>query len=525
MKPLPLNVQTFSKIIAGDYLYADKTKEIAKLLKAPHGYYFLSRPRRFGKSLLISTLEEIFKGNKELFKGLNIYDKIDWKEYPVVRIDFSKITHKNGEELEKALMTHFDSVAEDYGLSLVQSQMKEKWTELIQKLYEKSGMPVVLLIDEYDSPINSFIEEPDILQGIQDTIREFYKTTKALDAYWRFVFITGITKYAKLSLFSAINNITDISIHPRFHAVVGISIQELEVYFNDYLVALEKKFDMSREVLLEYIRWWYNGYSWNGRDKFCNPYSLLHLFDRLQFKNFWFSTGTPSLLIQQIKKTNQSVANYEEIKVSESMFESFEVKDMPLHALLWQTGYLTITNVKETIEETDYTLSFPNNEVRLSFVKYILATYTNYNLTQVEPDAKRLKGYLLEENLEGFIQLLQRFISGIPSKLHIQHEFYYHSLFYMILTLVGVKLRLEERYYKGDIDGVLEFKDKVYIIEFKYSKDGRRTMKGLTDEALNQIKTKDYARPFVGEQPQRRILLLGIGILNKEVGHQLKEMD
>ena len=326
--------------------------------------------------------------------------------------------------------------------------------------------------------------------------------------------MTGITKYAKLSLFSAINNITNICIYPNFHAIVGIRIQELE-----------QKYDISREALLEFIRWWYNGYSWNGRDKFCNPYSLLHLFDRLQFKNFWFSTGTPSLLIQQIKKTNQSVANYEKVKVSESIFESFEVKNMPLDSLLWQTGYLTITDIKETIEETDYTLSFPNNEVRISFVKHILATYTNYNLNQVEPDAKRLKRYLLEENLEGFIQLLQRFIGGIPSKLHIQHEFYYHSLFYMILTLVGVKLRLEERYYKGDIDGVLELSDKVYIIEFKYSKDGRRTMKGLTDEALNQIKTKDYARPFVGEQPRRRILLLGIGVLNKQVGHQLKEMD
>ncbi|MGB0932259.1 MAG: AAA family ATPase, partial [Chitinophagales bacterium] len=467
MKPLPLNVQTFRKIIAGNYLYIDKTDEIAKLLQSPDGYYFLSRPRRFGKSLLISILEELFKGNQELFKGLYIYDKIEWKTHPVARIDFSKLTYKDGEELEKALLAHFDAIAKEYELSLVKPQMKERWAELIAKLYEKTQMPVVLLIDEYDAPINSFIDQPLILKDIQEVIREFYKTTKALDEYWRFVFVTGITKYAKLSLFSAINNITDISIHPRYHAILGISVADLEVYFKDSLMALEEKFDMSREALLEYIRWWYNGYSWNGQDKFCNPYSLLHLFDRLQFKNHWFTTGTPSLLIQQIKKPNQSVANYEQIKVSESAFESFEVEDMPLESLLWQTGYLTIVKIKESIEETQYTLSFPNNEVRVSFVKHILATYTNYNLNRVEPDAKRLKRYLLEENLDGFIRLLQRFIGGIPSKLHIQHEFYYHSLFYMILTLVGVKLRLEERYYKGDVDGVLEFKGKVYIIEFK----------------------------------------------------------
>ncbi len=522
MKPLPLNIQTFKSIIDKKLLYVDKTEEICKLLEAPIAYYFLSRPRRFGKSLLISTLQEIFEGNRTLFEGLYIYDKIDWKKHPVIRIDFSKLTYKNGEELEQAIISLFNANAKAYEIVLEKPQMKESWAELVEKIYEKTQTEVVLLIDEYDAPINNFIDEPHILKGVQDVIREFYKTTKALDGYWRFVFVTGITKYAKLSLFSAINNITDISIHPRYHAILGIGIEDLEKYFHDYLQVLEEKFQMDRTTLLTHIRWWYNGYSWNGRNKFFNPYSLLHFFDRKEFTNYWFSTGTPTLLVQQIKKTSQSIAKYEKIEVTHTTFESFEVEDMPLDALLWQTGYLTIIKVEATLYGVNYTLSFPNNEVRISFVKHILATYTNYHLSQVEPDVKRLKHYLFEENFKDFIQLLQRFIGGIPSKLHIQHEYYYHSLFYMILTLVGVKLRLEERYYKGDIDGVLEFKNKIYIIEFKYSKDGRRTMKGLTHDALHQIKAKDYARPFIGENPQRKILLLGIGVLNKEVGFEVE---
>lgn len=388
MKPLPLNIQTFKSIIDKKILYVDKTEEICKLLESPIAYYFLSRPRRFGKSLLVSTLQEIFEGNKALFKGLYIYDKINWKKHPVIRIDFSKLTYKNGEKLEQAIISLFNATAKEHEIALEKPQMKERWAELVEKIYEKTQAEVVLLIDEYDAPINSFIDEPQTLKGVQDVIREFYKTTKALDGYWRFVFVTGITKYAKLSLFSAINNITDISIHPRYHAILGIGIEDLEKYFHDYLLVLEEKFQMDRTTLLAHIRWWYNGYSWNGRDKFFNPYSLLHFFDRKEFTNYWFSTGTPTLLVQQIKKNNQSIANYEKIEVTHTTFESFEVEDMPLDALLWQTGYLTITKADATIYGVNYTLSFPNNEVRISFVKHILSTYTNYNLSQVEPDVK-----------------------------------------------------------------------------------------------------------------------------------------
>ncbi len=525
MKELPLNIQAFKEIIEKKLLYVDKTEEIYKIVQTPVAHYFLSRPRRFGKSLLINTLQQIMEGNKELFRGLFIYDKIEWIKYTVIRIDFSKLTYKDGESLESAIISILDDTARKHDLILSHTAMKEKWAELVKKIYEKTQTEVVLLIDEYDDPINNFLSKPDIIQGIQEVLRQFYKATKALNNYWRMVFITGITKYAKLSLFSVMNNLTDISVDDTFSQIVGFTKKDLEVYFEDYLMILQKKLGIDRIALMGHVQHWYNGYSWDGENKLYNPYSILSLFQKMEFRNFWFSSGTPALLIEQIKTLRHSLAEYESKPLTLDTFESFEVEDMPVDSLLWQTGYLSIQS-REFIDigYTIYNLAYPNNEVRISFIKHILAHYTKYNIGRVEPDARLLKQYLLEDNIDAFIELLQQFIGRIPSKLHLEHEYYYHSLFYMILRLMGVDLQLEKRGYKGDVDGVLEFVDKVFIIEVKYSKDGRRTMKGLTNTAIQQIKQKDYPRPYIGETPQRKIFLLGIGVLEKEVGYELESV-
>ena len=525
MKKLPLNIQTFKDIIKQDFLYVDKTKEIYQLVHTPSVRYFLSRPRRFGKSLLISTLQEIMEGNKELFKGFWIYDKIHWKKHIVVRIDFSKLTYTDGQTLEQDIILAIEKIAKEHGIELSEENMKSKWEELIKSLYKTSRNQVVLLIDEYDAPINNSIDKPHIIDGIQDVLRQFYQITKAIDTYWRMVFITGITKYAKLSLFSAMNNLTDISVDDTFSQVVGFSKADLKVYFEGYLTVLQDKLRTDGETLMRHIQYWYNGYSWDGENKLYNPYSILSLFQKMEFRNYWFSSGTPTLLIQQIKKIEHSLAGYESKPLTLDIFESFEVENMPVDSLLWQTGYLSIQS-REFIDigYTIYNLAYPNHEVRTSFIKHILAHYTRYNIGRIEPDARLLKEYLLRDNIDAFIELLQQFIGRIPSKLHIEQEYYYHSLFYMILRLVGVDLQLEKRGYKGDVDGVLEFPNKVYIIEVKYTKDARRTMKSLTNAAIQQIKQKDYPRPYIGEIPQRKIYLLGIGVLEKKIGYQVEKV-
>lgn len=377
MKNLPLSIQTFSDLITQDYLYIDKTKEIYNLFAQGGKYYFLSRPRRFGKSLLVSTLKEIFCGNKELFKGLWIYDKIEWVQYPVIHLDLSKISFKTPEMLEKALESLVEKIAADFNIQLERDLFfKEKFGQLLEKMSQKQK--VVILIDEYDKPLIDYIEAEKIETANQnrDILKNFYSVIKASDEFLRFVFITGVSKFSRMSIFSDLNNLNDITIDENFSTLLGITRSELLNYFAERIKILSKKMNIPEKEFLENVTHWYNGYSWDGCNFLFNPFSIINFFSKNRFSNYWFATGTPTFLIKHIKKQNQDIIDLDQKEVDESIFESYDIENLEVISLLFQTGYLTIKEIKPMGLKSQYILSYPNEEVKESFLKHILADYT-----------------------------------------------------------------------------------------------------------------------------------------------------
>ncbi|HMY68642.1 MAG TPA: AAA family ATPase, partial [Leptospiraceae bacterium] len=318
MKKLPIGIQTFSKLIENNYLYIDKTRDILNLLEAG-SYLFLSRPRRFGKSLLISTLDSIFKGRKELFSGLYIEDKIDWKEYPVIRIDLSTCQTDTVQNLETSLKEVIQVIAETYSVSLQSTLVTGQFKELIRKL--SAGSKVVILIDEYDKPIVDYLTNSEMLAQMRDILRNFYSVIKGSDEYIHFAFITGVSKFSQVSIFSGLNNIKDISFFPEFASLLGYTQEELEICFSDRFPSLLEKTKMTTTEILSQLRTWYNGYSWDGKNRVYNPYSILNFFDRGEFQNFWFQTGTPTFLIRHIKSEKISIPSIKNIKTNPKTFE------------------------------------------------------------------------------------------------------------------------------------------------------------------------------------------------------------
>jgi hypothetical protein len=301
MKNLPIGIQTFSKIIKGNYLYVDKTQQIAELIESGE-YLFLSRPRRFGKSLLISTLSEIFSGNKELFQGLYIYDKIEWQSYPVILIDFNKISYTNDKIFEASLLSFLDKIAAKYDIELSNTFIKDKFGELIEKISEKTQQKVVVLIDEYDKPIVEHIDDIEKATKNREIMRDFFGILKSSDPFLRFVFLTGVSKFSRVSIFSELNNVRDITFSRQFATLCGYTQKELENNFDSYIQDLGSVLEIKKPVLLTKIKTWYNGYSWNAIDKMYNPFSILNLFMDQRFSNYWFATGTPTFLMKLIKK-------------------------------------------------------------------------------------------------------------------------------------------------------------------------------------------------------------------------------
>lgn len=362
MKKLPIGIQTFRKLIDEDFLYVDKTKDIFQLLADGGQYYFLSRPRRFGKSLLVSTLKEIFLGNRDLFKDLWIHDKIQWKEYPVVHLDFLGLKYDTPEELTKTLEYMIDQSAAAYKVQLDESGYDKRFKELIRKLSQREK--VVVLVDEYDKPIINHIENPDIAKQNRDILRTFYEAIKGSDEYIRFVFITGVSKFSKVSIFSGLNNLDDITVHHKFATLLGYTHDDVLHYFGSHLQGHPE----------HQIKQWYDGYSWDGEHFVYNPLSILHFIDRGKFGNFWFSTSTPTFLINFIRKYKIDVKRIENYETSQLLFDSFDIERINVFALLFQTGYLTIKEVDEiSPTQTIYRLSYPNQEVKEAFLEYIAA--------------------------------------------------------------------------------------------------------------------------------------------------------
>ena len=520
MKKLPLAIQTFSEIIKDGYLYVDKTQQIAELIQSK--YVFLSRPRRFGKSLLVSTLSEIFSGNQALFQGLYIYDKIEWQAHPVILIDFNSISYSDEEVFRASLLSLLDEVAAEYEIVFSKTFVKDRFAELIKKIYEKTQQKVVVLIDEYDKPIVDHIDEIKKATKNRKILQEFFGVLKSSDAFLRFVFLTGVSKFSRVSIFSELNNLRDITFSKQFATMFGYTQDELESYFGQHIQSLCFELGLKKPYLLAQIKHWYNGYSWNGKDRVYNPFSILNLFTEQQFDNYWFASGTPTFLMKLIKKTTLDVTVFENQKVSKILFDSYNLENLNVFALLFQTGYLTITEIDKKARTLQYVLNYPNFEVKEAFITYLFESFTNNGLEEIQPAAENLRTYLEEENLDGFMNIIRALFAKIPYPLHIEKEAYYHSLFYMILVLMGVEIDLEVLTDKGRIDGVLAFSDKIYLIEFKYGKAGSK-IDSLAQKALKQIKDKNYGERFLNDKRPR--IYLGVGFAGKEMGYKIKTLN
>jgi len=507
MKNLPIGIQNFRKIIEGDYVYADKTKYVYDLINDA-SYYFLSRPRRFGKSLLLDTIAEAFMGNRELFKGLWIYDSgYDFEKHPVIRMDMSNIPNETSEILKKSLMDELNDRIVKEGLSISDTEPGAVFKRLIEGLHEKYGRRVVVLIDEYDKPMLDHISEPEAAEANRQVIRGFYGILKSMDPHLRFTFLTGVSKFTKTSVFSELNNLKDITMTEKYANICGIATEDLGKYFGEHIDGLKelKRFQIFQNIQDEILAW-YDGYSWDGVNRVINPFSLLSFFGQERFGGFWYSSGTPKFLIDLIKKKPESYLALKNLKITEAVLDTVDIKKMELEPLLFQTGYLTVKEMIETRGAPVYLLEIPNFEVRDAFSLQILSAMTESGDTAAQRAQFEISDALESGDLQRMLEILRRLFASIPYEIHVPLEAYYHSIFYAAMTLLGFDMDVEVSVSTGRVDAVLELEDKVYVMEFKYehcpvdaSDEKKRALfdKALYD-GMEQIRVRGYHKKYLG---------------------------
>jgi len=523
MKDLPLGLQSFRKIIRGGCVYVDKTQYVHELIRRD-GCYFLSRPRRFGKSLLLDTIKEAFSGDKELFKGLFLYDSgYAFEKHPVLRLDMSDISNQTPEKLEKALVETLQNHAEKEGISISSEIPSNLFKFLIERLFDKYGKEVVVLIDEYDKPILDRIGDTEVAEANRDFLRGFYGVLKSMDPFLRLTFITGVTKFTKTSVFSGLNNLTDITLSKKYSGICGIPVEELDRYFDDRIKVLESDKAFSRyDSVCGEILAWYDGYSWDGVTRVINPHSLLSFFDQSEFRCFWFATGTPSFLMDLIKKRPEGYADLTSFEIGEFAMDTYDIERISVEPLLFQSGYLTVKEILDDKRYPTYLLEIPNHEVMEAFNMHILATFTESEPKAVENAYRRIEKSLKSGDLQDMLLALRSIFASIPYQIHINREAYYHSIFCSIINLFGFRLEAESQTARGRIDASLEYGDKVYIIEFKYKyckKDAAADEKQALfeetlDDAMAQIKDRGYANKYVGSG--KSVYLVAIAFLGSD---------
>jgi len=518
LQKLPIGIQTFSKIREDNYIYIDKTKEALDLI-TNYQYAFLSRPRRFGKSLFLDTLRNIFEGKKEYFKDLYIYNKWDWNtKYPVITFSFKTVTNT------KELITDINSklimnqeklnvkceISDDYGVC---------FEELIRKVYQKYNQRVVVLIDEYDKGILDLIEKKEESIRAREILRRLYSVLKDSDEFIEFAFLTGVSKFSKASIFSGLNMLSDISLSHRFGNICGYTQEDLETSFKEHLKGADCK----------KVKQWYNGYYFL-KDRVYNPFDLLKFIqNEFSFKNYWFASGTPTFLIKLIEQNNYFLPKLTNLKVGEELLDSFDIDNIRFEIILYQSGYLTIKEaIKTPFDTMEYKLKIPNVEVKMSFYTFIIETLYKQN-----PITYRTNLYtaLLQGNLEEFKDTLINLFASIPynnysnNKIY-EYEGFYASVIYSYLQSLGVEIIGEDVTNLGRIDLSVFIEDKIYIIEFKVVEEveGRREKgegseklkvkneKQKSNSALEQIKAKKYYQKYQQQITNHKSLITLIGI-------------
>lgn len=508
MKKIATDIDDFEKIITEGYLYVDKTKFLAKIIDSGT-YYFLSRPRRFGKSLFLDTIKRFYEGKKDLFAGLYIHDfNWEWEEYPVVHLDFNNIPAENREVLEESLQKRLSKIADQYEIDLKVEKAYYMFPELIEKLAFKYNKGAVVLIDEYDKAIVSNLSQNNdselkIAEENQKYLKILYDNLKSLVSELELVFITGISKFSKLSIFSALNNLKVLDMHPEFSYMLGYTEKELRDNFDPYFKEFAAQKNMKKEEIYNDFKRMYNGFRFSDEDiKVYNPYSIASALEAKKIDNYWFESGTPGFLIDLIKKEEYEIPKLSDLQVFKSSLMAYDITKLRLIPLLFQTGYLTI---KKIDHKKIYHLSYPNLEVETAFTQNILNEITDYKVE--ETLIARMQFALNESKFEEFIDYLKSLFASIanvniPSGL-TERESYYHTIFYLTAELLAdteLKIDSELLSSEGRIDMVVESPENVFIIEFKANQNAER--------ALQQIKDKNYADRF--KIKDKELVLIGI---------------
>jgi Predicted AAA-ATPase/PD-(D/E)XK nuclease superfamily len=469
---LPIGQQYFASIRKDNGVYVDKTEYIYKMCHPLDRAYFLSRPRRFGKSLTLDTINELFSGNRALFQGLWIEDKWDWSQtYPIIRLSLDAIGHEMG--LNNALLIELKGIAAKFKLKLTSKTSGLAFRELIDKIVDKTGKKVVILIDEYDKPIVDYIDPYNLEKANKqrELLKQFFSILKNASNHIRFLLITGVSKFSKVAIFSDLNHLIDLTLHKDYASLCGYTQTELEQNFASYLKVMP-------EGTLEKMRLWYNGYSWDGKTFVYNPFSVLNFFDSRTYSNFWFSTGTPTFLIKLMRKRFEY--KLQETEVSDLVLESFileEFDELDLKSLLLQTGYLTI---KRITEEGTFILNYPNQEVRRAFGQFLLSEYTHTRVTV--PYGTDILRALDNNNVERVIEVINSLVQAVPDQNYIKdQEKFFQAIIHLIFTMIGSDVRSEVHTPIGQIDTVVITTHRIFLFEFKLNETAAAAIKSIKD--------------------------------------------
>lgn len=509
----PIGIQNFERLRSEDFLYIDKTQLIKKLVE-DGCYYFLSRPRRFGKSLFLSTIQAYFEGKRELFKGLAIdSDQMDWEARPVLKLDLNAEKYDSVEALESILRDNLSRWERTYGSDTEERSLPRRFESVIRCAHLKTGRTVAILVDEYDKPMLQAIGKPDLADAYREILKAFYGVMKSCDQHIKFAFLTGVTKFSKVSIFSDLNNIEDITLVDEYSAICGITEEEIRSVLDGEVVKLAEKNKISKEECYEKLKEWYDGYHFTSDLELpgvYNPFSLLNTLKKLKFQDYWFLTGTPTFLLKVLRDCRYRLDNLTKDRVTADLLgEVNSLEHTPL-PLLYQSGYLTLTGYDDRFQE--YTLDFPNEEVRTGFYRYLVNSYIYSEDRSVK--SPFYFGEFIRDieigNAEQFLLRLNAFLADGDYQIVGDIELYFQNVMTIVFKLLGIHVQTERHTSNGRMDIVMQTSDYIYIIELK--------LDGTADEALKQIEDKQYATPFAMDS--RTIIKIGATF-----GSESRKMD
>jgi len=514
IRKLPIGIQDFEYLRTNNFLYVDKTQYVHQLMQ--HGKpYFLGRPRRFGKSLFLSTLKAFFEGKKELFEGLKLIElEKEWTKYPVIYLDFNKESYSDIRSLEVVIDDVLHKYEQQYKVSFISESLSVRFANVIVEAYKKTGMGVVVLIDEYDKPLISSIDNPDLNKKMRTILKGFYGVLKAMDYALRFVFLTGVTKFSKVSVFSDLNQLIDISLHEKYAEICGISEEELLQNFQPEIQALAERKKMTCEEAFAQLKKRYDGYHFAKESvDIYNPFSILNTFNSLDYAYYWFATGTPTFLVKHLTNTGFDIPILENnVTIAANSLMDYRAENEDIVPLLYQSGYLTIKKYDNELNE--YILGFPNEEVKYGFLNELLPQFTpSFGVSSSKFSATGFIKLLRIGDIESMMKMLQAYFATIaydtiPQKL--QREKFFQFVFWQLFTLMGQFVQTEVKSNKGRADAVVKTADSIYVFEFKMDDNA------TAEDALKQINSKDYAIPYTTDC--RKIVKIGVEFSQTEKG-------